>query len=134
MNADPKRENTEAFCIPSKEERLLRIFPQHSIPMKAEAFTRKWVSSQTPLELFLTLAYQCILQRSPDRQGFQHHIHSLGKKALTRQDLLIDFQNSPESNQNKFTIKSRIIFKLKKKILWPIYNTLTRQKKSGSPI
>ena len=50
---------------------------------------------------FVTFCYQRILGREPDVRGLHHYVVALSDRALTRQQLMLDFLESPEYRQRQ---------------------------------
>ncbi|MEX0687312.1 MAG: DUF4214 domain-containing protein [Pirellulales bacterium] len=52
---------------------------------------------------FVTFCYQRILGREPDVRGLHHYVVTLSDRALSRQQLMLDFLESPEFRQRQGT-------------------------------
>lgn len=50
---------------------------------------------------FVTFCYQRILGREPDVRGLHHYVVALSDRALSRQQLMLDFLESPEYRQRQ---------------------------------
>ena len=52
---------------------------------------------------FVTFCYQRILGREPDVRGLHHYVVALSDRALSRQQLMLEFLESPEYRQRQGT-------------------------------
>ena len=55
---------------------------------------------------FVTYCYQRILGREPDVRGLHHYVVALSDRALSRQQLMLDFLESPEFRQRAYSAQS----------------------------
>lgn len=116
----PIKQQTSLFRFVKKAQDKLRKYPfygfAYNIAYKFKQFIPKYNERigieellQYHDEEFIKNAYQCLLGRKPDLQGFRYYLTQLRNGKLSKTEILAHLRYSKEGKENKITLRGLLL-------------------------